>query len=195
MKKITLFLVFAFIFSGLMNAQVVEIKGMPTTVEEFVELRDKIANTPEGGAAMFVIAVKMYNENPEIGEQCLVIAADRSRLQSGTIYKGFSLSKVDMNSIKRQLGQYPFAPNSYFKGATPENGYKFEFPTQMDFSSNAYSGNKDEGKFKVFVKCYGADSPRPVTLIRNNKGVWKAKEWSSIIMGMRKPVVKIDDDL
>lgn len=195
MKKITLFFVFAFIFNGLMNAQVIEIKGMPTTVDEFVKLRNEIANTPEGGAAMFIIALKLFNENPDLGAQCLVISADRGRLQSGTTYKGFQLMKNDMDRMKRQLKQYPFIPNSYFKGATPENGYKFNFPTQMDFSSNAYSGDKAAGTFKVFVQCYGADSPRPIKLIRNKKGYWKATEWSSIIMGIKKPVMKIDDDL
>ncbi len=161
----------------------------------FLKLRDEIAGTPEGGAAIFVIAVKIFNENPDLGAQCLVIATDRNRLQSGTVYKGFQLMRSDFDRMKRQLSQYPFIPNSYFKGATPENGYKFDFPTQMNFSSNAYSGNKSAGTFKVFVQCYGADSPRPITLVRNNKGFWKAKEWSSIIMGMKKPVVEIDDDL
>ena len=177
------------------NAQVVTIEKMPESVDEFVAMRDKIADTPEGGATMFIIALKLYNDVPEIGEQCLVIVADRSRLVQGTTYKGFSLTKTDMNSINRQLGQYPYVVNSYFKGVSPENGYTHRFPTQIDFSSNAYSGSKEEGNFKVFVKCYGADNSRPIRTIRNDKGIWKASEWSSIIMGIRPPVKKIDDDL
>ena len=195
MKKITLFLLFAFIFGGLLNAQIVEIKKMPNTVDEFLELRDEIATTPEGGATMFIIALKLYQENPDIGAQCLVIAVDAGSLQNGSVYSGFEIRKNSMDRIKRQISQYPYIPNSYFKGATPENAYTYEFPTQMDFSSNAYSGNISDGNFKVFVKCYGADSPRPIRLIKNNRGLWKATEWSSIIMGMRKPVENVDDKL
>ncbi|MBN2890328.1 MAG: hypothetical protein JXL97_00540 [Bacteroidales bacterium] len=195
MKKIAFLLVIAFFFVGVVNSQVVEIKKMPTTIDEFLEMRDNIANTPEGGATMFIIALKIYQENPELGAQCLVISADRTRLQSGSVYKGFQLMPNDFSRIKSQLSQYPYVVNSYFKGATPENGYTFNFPTQMDFSSNDYSGSVEEGDFKVFVQCYGADNPRPIRLIRNDKGYWKAKEWSSIIMGIRKPVEEIDDDL
>ena len=195
MKKIILFIACVFIHSNFVFAQTVKVEKMPTTVEEFVELRDKIATTPEGGATMFIIALKLYKENPEVGSQCLVIAADRSRLQEGNVYKGFKLYNPDMNSIKRQLISYPYVVNSYFKGSTPENGYTAKSPYVLIFSSNAYSGSIEDGNFKVFVKCYGADSPRPIRMIKNNKGYWKASEWSSMVMGLRKPVVEVDDDL
>ena len=195
MKKIILFISCAFILSNFVFAQTVKVEKMPTTVEEFVELRNKIATTPEGGATMFILALKLQKENPEVGIQCLVIATDRSRLQEGSVYKGFQLYKPDMNSIKRQLTSYPYIVNSYFKGATPENGYTTKTPYVLNFSSNPYSGNIADGKFKIFVKCYGADNPRPIRMIKNNKGYWKASEWSSMVMGIKKPVVKVDDDL
>ncbi len=174
----------------------IKIKSLPTSVDEFINLRNDIAKTPSGGAAMFIIALKMYAENPEVGEQCLVIAVDKNRLSSGRdVYKGYSLEKLDMGRIKEQLAQYPYIPNSYFKGATPNNGYKFDFPTSMKFTSNAYSGNKLKGDFKVFVQCSGADSDRPIRLHKNDKGYWKAAEWSTILMGMRPPKSTETDDL
>jgi len=194
MKKISLVL-FAIFIAFNINAQVVEIDKLPTTVDEFIEMRDNIATTAQGGATMFIIALRMYKDNPDIGGKCLVIATDRDRLVAGSVYKNFAIARGDMDRIKRQLAQYPFIMNSYFKGATPDNGYTFDFPTQMDFSSNPYSGNIDDGEFKVFVQCYGADNPRPIKLVKNNRGFWKAKEWSSIIMGIKPPVETIDDDL
>ena len=195
MKQFSLILVIVFTFLGFAQSQTTSINNLPSTVEEFVKMRNEIAVTPEGGATMFIVALKIYTKNPDVGSKCLVIATDRSRLTTGDVYKGFQLMKTDMNRIKLQMERYPYIPNSYFKGSTPKNGYKFNYPGKMTFSSNAYSGNKAEGNFKVFVKCYGADSPRPIKLVKNNKGFWKAKEWSSIIMGMRKPVVEVDDDL
>ncbi len=199
MKKIISLIVLSFVFMSLSAQNIpltaVKIDKMPTSVEEFLELRKELATSPQGGAAIFIIALKMYVENPEIGEQCLVISADRSTLQAGDVYKGYEISKMDMNRIKRQLQQYPYIPNSYFKGAKPSNGYEVRFPAKLNCSYNQYSGKTSDGNFKVFVKCYGADTQRPIRLIKNNKGYWKAKEWSTIIMGIEAPNVEIDDDL
>ena len=48
---------------------------------------------------------------------------------------------------------------------------------------------------KVFVWSSGADSPRPLTLIKNNRGLWKATNWSSLTVGIRPPAAPLDDDL
>ncbi len=178
-----------------MNIPPVQVDKEPKTVEEFIELRNKIATTPQGGATMFILAFKLQKENPDIGKQCLVIAADRGRLQTGSDYKGFQVVKTDMDRIKRQLKSVPYVTDSYFKGATPENGYTTKLPYILSFSANSYCGNIEDGNYKVFVKSYGADNPRPIRMIKNNKGYWKASEWSSIVMGIRKPVVVVDDDL
>lgn len=188
----------AFFIVGLLNlnfAQTVKIEKMPASVDEFVTLRNQIANTPEGGAAMFIIALKMYAESPEIGEKCLVIATDRSRLKEGGTYKGFSMGTTDFNRIKTQKERYPYVANSYFKSANPKNKYTVSFPAEMEFSTNAYSGNIADGNIKMFVKSSGADSARPIRMVKNNKGYWKASEWSTIVMGIKKPVEELDDDL
>ena len=198
MKKINLFVlvIFLSIFSIKSQAQKkVIISKVPTTVEEFIELRNVKAVTPEGGAVMFLIALKVYNDNPELGNKFLVLAADKSRLISGDVYKGYKLMRGDMNLINRQLAQYKNIANSYIKGANPKNGYTVQLPYEYELTENPYSGNRDEGKFKNFVKCYGADSPRPVHTKRNNKGIWKAYNWSSVITGIRKPEIEEDDDL
>ncbi len=198
MKKVISILVLSFIVfsaSAQMPLKAVKVDKIPTSVDEFLKLRNDIATSPQGGAAMFIIALKMYVENPEVGAQCLVIATDRSRLTSGDVYKGFAVSPMDMNRIKSQLQQYAYLPNSYFKGTSPADGYKVKLPAKISCSSTRYSGNMLSGKFKVFVKCSGADSQRPISLVKNKKGYWKAKEWSTIIMGIRAPEVEVEDDL
>jgi hypothetical protein len=89
-----------------------------------------------------------------------------------------------------------YLPWAYIEGATPENGYAVSGPPYVvTCTDNPYSGDVDSGQFKVFVACSGADSPRPVTLKRNNKGIWKASEWSSLLVGVKMPVEESDDDL
>ena len=188
---LTLFLSF-FVFISL-HAQDVEITEVPTSIEEFVNLRNEIATTPEGGAAMFLTALKIYTENPELGEKCFVVIVDRKLLRDGDVYKGFKLLNTDMSLIKSQMAKDKKIPNSYIKGSSKENNYEVDLPYKYKFSSNAYSGSVEKGDFKLFVDCSGAASPRPIRMKKNNRGLWKASNWSSLLLGIQKP--PIDDDL
>ncbi|MBN2890561.1 MAG: hypothetical protein JXL97_01715 [Bacteroidales bacterium] len=171
----------------------VTINQQPTTVEEFTKLRDELATTPEGGAAVFLMAYKIFNENESLGEQCLVIAIDRGSLQEGNVYKGFKLLNGDLSRIKSQLAQNPKLPNSYIKGSTAENDYSVNLPYIFEFSTNSSSGTEADGYIKFFVECSGADSPRPLHVMKNNRDIWKAKNWSSVLVGIKKKA--IDDDI
>ncbi len=175
--------------------QNVTIEKLPTSVEEFIQVRDKLSSTPEGGAAVFILALKIYGENASLGEQCLVISVDRSKLQTGSVYKGMEIDRMSMSRLKEQMRQYPYVANSYFEGAHSDNAYTFNFPATVICSENAYSGDANGDSFKIFVKSSGADSPRPISMAKNNRGVWKASEWSTIIMGIVPPKENIDDDI
>jgi len=176
------------------KAQTITVKQVPKTIEDFVKYRNKIAKTPEGGATVFLLALKIYTDNPKLGKQCLVVAIDRNSLQTGQIYKGHELLKSDMSLIKRQIiNKNRQLPNSYIKGSNPENLYKVKLPYVYEFMSNPSSGDAATGNYKIFVKCSGADSPRPITLVKNNRGYWKASSWSSVLVGIKKPPV--DDDI
>ena len=184
-------LLFVFVYA---KAQTVTVKQVPNTVEDFVKYRDKIAKTPEGGATIFLLALKIYTDNPKLGKQCLVVAVGRNNLQSGDVYKGHELLKSDMSLIKRQIiNKNRRLPNSYIKGSSPENLYKVKLPYTYEYMSNPSSGDVSSGVYKIFVKCSGADSPRPINLEMNNRGYWKATSWSSLLTGIKKPPV--DDDI
>ncbi len=192
-RKIFLFLSFT-LFALMMNAQeTITIKKIPATIDEYVEMRNQIATTPEGGAAMFLLALKMYIDNPDLAKQCFVTIVDRNSLREGNVYKGYQLLNGDMDLIKRQMANDKYIPNSYIKGSKPENNYSVKLPYIYVFSSNRYSGDKAAGQFKVFAACSGASSPRPMSLKRNNRGIWKLTNWSSVLVGIAKP--PIDDDL
>lgn len=187
------FLIGTFLFSTiLISAQKVTIDKMPANVDEFLELRNNIATTPEGGASVFLVALKTYVENPELGNQFLVIAVDRGSLQEGDTYKGFSLGKSSMQLIKNQMAKNNKIPNSYIQGSTPENGYSVKAPYEYKFKSNPYSGDPEKGLYKIFVFCSGADSARPISLKKNDKGIWKANNWSSVLVGIKKEPVSDD---
>jgi hypothetical protein len=193
--KTKIYLTFIFLIIGVANifSQIVTVEKMPTTIEDFLSLRDKIAQEPEGGATIFLLAFKIYAENHELGKQCLVIAADMGSLREGDVYKGYALLNQDMLLIDKQLGHDINIPNSYIKGSSPKESYKVKLPYVYEYSSNAYCGNPKTGTYKLFVKCSGADSPRPIGLHRNDKGIWKATTWSSVLVGIKK--APVSDDL
>ncbi len=173
----------------------VQIDALPQTIDEFITLRNNIAQTPFGGAAMMVLALLAYAQNKELGRQCLTATVDRGRLIEGDDgYKGWQLNRADMRRIQDRIK--PYMPRSYIQGAAPENGYQLLPPPYIiKCSDNPYSGDIEAGAYKVFVACSGAATPRPVSLKRNNRGYWKADNWSSLTVGMVAPVHHTDDDL
>lgn len=177
----------------------VTVNRLPASVTEYEQMRNELATTPEGGAAMFLVALELYTRNPELGMQCIIMQTDRKLLQQkpgAGSYKGFQLGRSTQYRLKDQLKRYPYLPGSYFPGATPQNAYRENSaPWRFHFTTNPYSGDPASGTVKLFIASAGADSPRPIKMQRNNRGVWKAKEFSSILMGIRPPASTTDDDL
>jgi hypothetical protein len=166
----------------------VEIDELPQSVEAFIALRDKVADVSQGGAAMMVVALLVYVEDEELGRQCLAIAVDREKLSEGPKgYNGWQLRASDIWLLHSQIKSKPYIPRSYVKGAMPDNGYQLPGYFVFEFSDNPHSGDPERGTHKVFINSSGASSPRPVTVKRNDKGIWKAYEWSTLIVGVQEP--------
>ncbi len=171
------------------NAQkTITVDKLPSSTEEFIQFRDKIANTPEGGAVAFVVATMLYSQNPSMGRECVIIQTDMSQLDaSNSGYKGYNLRSSNDFQLK-QIDSKKYIPFSYAQGTSNENGYQLpsgSFKIKVERTADA--GN---GLMKAFVWSTGADSARPITLKKNDKGMWKAYEFSSIMVGVRPPVVK-----
>ncbi len=47
----------------------------------------------------------------------------------------------------------------------------------------------------MYLWSTGADTPRPIALERNDKGLWKAFEWSSLEVDVRPPSRRTRDEL
>ena len=167
----------------------VKVDELPQSVEAFIALHDQVAQVPQGGAAMMVVALLVYIEDEDLGRQCLAIAVDRDKLSEGPKgYQGWQLRASDIWLLHSQIKEKPYIARSYVKGATPDNGYRLpEFPYTLEFSDIPYSGDPETGTYKVFITSSGASSPRPVTVKRNDQGMWKAYEWSTLIVGVQEP--------
>lgn len=167
-----------------------KISKLPLNVDEFKAMRDELAVSPEGGAAMFVIALKMFVANPAEGVKCMIMQREMKYLDQNSgpnSYMGYALGNSELSLVKNQIGKQKYIPDSYFAGAIPQNNYTIpENSFELDISTNPYSGNAESGSIKLFIRSSGADTARPVAMTRNDKGLWKVAEYSSLIVGIRK---------
>lgn len=195
MKANFLFLVCFIVIPWKLLPQEITIQAdqLPNTVTEFEQLRNQLAITPEGGAVIFIVATQLYSINKELGKQALTIAYDMSELSKGNWYKGYEPTASQKYFINK-LDSKPYIAFAYIEGSTPENAYKALQPYVFKISRNQYSGDESSGKIKVFIKTFGV-MPRPITVIRNNKGIWKVKEASSIFVDVQPPKQELKEDL
>ncbi len=169
---------------------------IPSTIDQFIELRDRLAVTPEGGAAVFVVAMNMYVRDNDLGMKAFTLALDRSQLMKSTLgYRGWAPAFKYANLIKSELRRKPYIAPSYIQGTSYLSGYALPDVSKWEiaFTVNRFSTISDTER-KLFVKSTGADSPRPVYLRKNNRGIWKVYN-DSLILGVRRPEERVDDDL
>lgn len=169
----------------------ISIPSIPTDMDKFTQLRDQTAISPEGGAAIFVVAMLMYSQDADLGMQAFTVALDQSRIVEGNIYKGFAPVSGAKYDIENYYGKHKdHLGNSYIVGTKTADNYKLgKLAYKMEFSRNKYT-EQSNGAMRIFIKCNGASSPRPITLKQNDKGIWKVSEFSSLFVGVAKPVGK-----
>lgn len=75
-------------------------------------------------------------------------------------------------------------PCSYL-GGTPTNHYEpnYALPVTIDLAQK--NVHNDGSTCKIFIRSGGKSMSTPVQLAKNNAGVWKLKEFSSIYTGVQ----------
>ena len=192
-QYIILFLILIISFSSYAESKSIQINNLPTTMDEFLKLRNKIAKTPMGGAAMFICAMIMYGQDEELGLQAFTVAFDRSQLSEDDVYKGFKPA-YSWKYYFGQVKKFPFLGYIYIQETNSLNGY-IPLKAPYKFSFTEIRPIKDE--FKLFIKTTSGNMARPLILSKNSSGVWKVKEATSVFVGPSKmpPKKKVEDNL
>lgn len=169
-------------------AEEVEIPGIPANPEEFTQLRDRLAVSPEGGAATTIAALLAFSKSRELGLQCLTLVLDPSNRISGSVIGGYAPGGSIMYHVDRISGynMWPYLGFAYLKGAKASNDYQVSAPYTVVTVRQKNSGTNDSGSVKLLVECDGF-RPRPIRLKRNDKGLWKALEFSSLMLNVQPP--------
>ncbi|MBR5279973.1 MAG: hypothetical protein IKU26_03270 [Clostridia bacterium] len=132
----------------------IHIAELPKTQEEFQSLLLEQIATPWGSAAMFIAALNIYVQNPDLGQACL----DMVRL-------GEPISPAELNNVFQPFArQSPFVARSYIAGATPENGYTIPEGDWVIYIKITDEKTLRRKSKTVYVGCSGTGSYRPITL-------------------------------
>ncbi len=174
----------------------IAIGAMPTTIDEYLAMRDRVARTPEGGAAAFAIALHCYARDPAVGLPYVTVAIAMDLLDDDPGgYKGRRPRRAILQNLKDRLHGKAHIARSYVQGTRFEDGYALPAGDVVVRVKQQRDSLPAADKAKMFVYSTGADTPRPVSLARNDKGLWKATEWSSLEVGIRAPAAARSDDL
>lgn len=106
---------------------------------------------------------------------------------SKTDLTGGELSSMDRYRLRRVL---PYMARAYVDGAVPESCYALPNDEEIRLAfrpQEKYVGSVESGRYKVFI--WSGDeslTARPLTLVRDSDGIWRATEFSSLVL----PVVR-----
>ena len=150
--------------------------ALPESLAEMQVLPEASLDSPFKTAALTVCALCAYAADRQIGTEML------NFLRGPRPLNGFDISFLN----DRFRGGKTYIPFSYFSGATPDNGYTPQPPFRVTVQSNHVSA-EEAGYMKLFIPCFGADSPRPVKLRqRGSDGKWFLWE-QYLLTGIRIP--------
>ena len=139
---------------------------LPTNVEELKALPEATLKDPYAVAALSVLALTRYEESLDDCYEMLNFLKGPDPLNA--YQKTFLKDRFRGNKYYKVF--------SFFKGATPENGYTPSQPYTITVSTNSYSF-QSEGWATMYLTSGGADSPRPVKLRqKKSTGEWFLNE-------------------
>ena len=135
--------------------------AVPQNLSELQALPEATLDTPFKTAALTILALCLYKDNPDIVLEML------------DFLKGpESVSPYEKQFIKERLTDKYYIPFSYFIGATPENGYAPSAPFTIEVFENPYSFD-NENWATLWVKSGGADNMRSIKLRKKpSTGQW-----------------------
>ncbi len=170
---------------------VVQASNIPQSVTAFEQVQQQIGSDPHGAAALFVMAFKLYQVNPQEGFKCMITGLHGDAIRpvrdaNEQSYNGMAMLSQEISLMNRQLSDYPYIANAYFRGTNAANRYVLPQPPYfIDFGAS-FSGSEASGSIRLFVLTEGADSPRPVT-VKKEGPLWKVSEFSSLLLQVKRP--------
>lgn len=149
---------------------------LPRSLADFATLFELNKSDPSRVAALYVLALNVYPEDPDLALEMI-----------DHMMGPRNIGALDRQFYRERLAGKDYMPRSYFKGATPENNYTPDRPYTVWVSDNDLSYDTPHIA-RLFVTCWGADSPRPIVLREKpSAATWYV--WEQLLTtDVKKPV-------
>ncbi len=166
------------------------------TFAEFEAAHSSEAQTAEGAVKCLLVAAYEWfgNHNPD-GPRMYGLCLPKDQLDNNGqprhgIFKD-QFAKKAGTSLGGGATKAPIAAS--YLGGTPANHYavNYETPIVDDMTYKAVRTHTDTER-KLFVRSGGKDNASPVVCKKNNAGIWKVFEYSSLYTGVRSDEDKGD---
>lgn len=150
----------------------------PVDINDFIQ-KYTSTSKPEDVVKLFLDSIQTYLDPTQKEKGIAMIAVLINQ-------DGWDKAAGGISFFRDKLKNMPYIFRSYAKGSTPENNYQMD---SKNYEIEITRSEKvDEITQKIFVKSSGADSARPITLVKDTKAnVWIVHEFSSIYVDVRKP--------
>ena len=162
---------------------------LPTDFDIFINIAESTLNLPERVAALFILALRIYAVDSELGLEMLSYLRHQESLEPEEI----------RNLLEEPLKKSRFIPLAYFKGATPQNSYTPEEPYIITVKADSKRSLKRKYK-TLYIGCPGAGVYRPITLVKVKKrkvknkrllgNPWFVEEYASLTLPVPDPIQK-----
>lgn len=169
--------------SGIDTVSISFITDIPNQIAETQGLIDEYGASAFTMTATFISSLQRYQANKSVGIKDVIACCHSSLLvnsNSVDSYNGYDLSPGQKSTLSTQISSYPKTPFIYMLGATPSNSYNPSLPITIQMYADVANTNATQAKIFIYTK--GADSPRPINLIKEN-GTWKVNNFSSLLTG------------
>jgi hypothetical protein len=157
---------------------------LPGDFQESKARYEKEARTEQGALHLFFEAVYCYLKAETRDEASKML---RYALYASQPIERTSALATFVTRMKDESLHHIF--RSYAVGATPENNYSMS-PDDFKFEVTRRTKHPN-GDVDLYIRCSGADSPRPVRM-RQHDGLWYTNSVGSIITKIREPKNVID---
>ncbi len=162
---------------------------LPTDYNVFLNIVESTLNLPERAAALFILALRIYAVDNELGIQMLSYLRHLDSLEEQEIKK----------LLEEPLRKSRYIPLAYFKGASPQNCYTPDEPYVITIKEDSKKSLKRKYK-TLYIGCPGAGIYRPITLVKIKKrkvknkrflgNPWFVEEYASLTLPVPEPVQK-----
>lgn len=135
--------------------------SIPRNIKDLSVMPEYEMRDPFARAALTVLVLCQYSTSPEDTVEMLNLLAGPA-----------PLTLVDVEEMKQQLVGREYIPQSYFVGATPENGYEPSLPLLIAVRDTTFSYKKT-GYAALYVQSSGDETPRLIQLRKKEStGEW-----------------------